>query len=181
VTRVYTGPQKIRRRECARRTYAANKKKFAEKNARYRAINAERERSRKAAWYAANPEKRRAVSKAWKDTNPEKVRAQSAAWYTKNAKKSHAAVAAWYRAHPDAATAKRTLRRVRTFGRARRFSHIERTCIRAFYDTARFLKEITGETFHVDHVIPLSKGGLHHPRNLQVLRGVDNLRKGARI
>lgn len=33
------------------------------------------------------------------------------------------------------------------------------------------------EGYHVDHVIPLSKGGQHHPNNLQYLPAVINLRK----
>lgn len=37
-----------------------------------------------------------------------------------------------------------------------------------------------GEAFHVDHIVPISKGGLHEADNLQVLPAVDNLRKGAK-
>jgi len=37
-----------------------------------------------------------------------------------------------------------------------------------------------GEQFHVDHIIPIAKGGLHIAQNLQVLEAKDNLRKGAR-
>lgn len=36
-----------------------------------------------------------------------------------------------------------------------------------------------GEDFHVDHIVPLSKGGLHVHTNLQVIPAIDNLRKGA--
>ena len=34
--------------------------------------------------------------------------------------------------------------------------------------------------YHVDHIIPLAKGGLHHPGNLQVIKASDNVRKGAK-
>ena len=35
--------------------------------------------------------------------------------------------------------------------------------------------------YHVDHIKPLSKGGLHHQDNLQILTATENLRKGAKI
>lgn len=35
-----------------------------------------------------------------------------------------------------------------------------------------------GDCFHVDHIQPLSKGGLHIVANLQVIPAIDNLRKG---
>lgn len=34
---------------------------------------------------------------------------------------------------------------------------------------------------HVDHRIPLSKGGAHHPDNLQILTATENLKKGSKI
>lgn len=36
-----------------------------------------------------------------------------------------------------------------------------------------------GEVFHVDHIIPISKGGAHVAKNLRVIPAIDNLRKGA--
>jgi|TARA_B110000908_G_C9870492_1_gene278135 5-methylcytosine-specific restriction endonuclease McrA len=35
--------------------------------------------------------------------------------------------------------------------------------------------------FEVDHIIPLSRGGLHHQDNLQYLTPLENKRKGNRI
>ena len=35
--------------------------------------------------------------------------------------------------------------------------------------------------YHVDHIIPLAKGGAHHPANLQVISARDNVRKGAKV
>ena len=37
------------------------------------------------------------------------------------------------------------------------------------------------EGHEVDHVIPLSKGGLHHEGNLQYLLKLDNRRKGSKL
>jgi hypothetical protein len=39
----------------------------------------------------------------------------------------------------------------------------------AFYQAADDLMRKTGQIFHVDHIIPLSRGGWHHHDNLQVL------------
>lgn len=38
-----------------------------------------------------------------------------------------------------------------------------------------------GEDFHVDHIVPVSKNGLHVYENLQIIPAIDNLRKGANI
>ena len=46
--------------------------------------------------------------------------------------------------------------------------------LRDFYEAMSL-----GENFHVDHIIPLAKGGEHAAFNLQVLPAIDNLRKGA--
>lgn len=46
-------------------------------------------------------------------------------------------------------------------------------CLRDFYKSMSL-----GEEFHVDHIIPLSKGGKHCVENLQVIPAIDNLRKG---
>lgn len=38
-----------------------------------------------------------------------------------------------------------------------------------------------GKGWHVDHIIPLSKGGLHHPENLQILTKAANHQKYNKI
>ena len=55
--------------------------------------------------------------------------------------------------------------------------------IRNEYNLAVLQSKITGETWHVDHIIPLQGkivSGLHVPSNLMAIRGSDNLLKNAR-
>jgi RNA polymerase sigma factor (sigma-70 family) len=49
--------------------------------------------------------------------------------------------------------------------------------IKVIYDKARSLTEATGIRHHVDHIKPVSKGGLHVPDNLQILIAKENLVK----
>ena len=57
----------------------------------------------------------------------------------------------------------------------------ERKEVDALYAEAKRLSEETGQDYHVDHILPIQKGGIHHPINLRVLPGSENLSKGAKI
>jgi hypothetical protein len=53
----------------------------------------------------------------------------------------------------------------------------EKNAILAIYSESKRLTKKTGVQHHVDHIKPLSKGGRHHPTNLQILTAQENLRK----
>jgi 5-methylcytosine-specific restriction endonuclease McrA len=56
------------------------------------------------------------------------------------------------------------------------------TCaeIEQLYALRDFYKSMSlGDEFHVDHIIPLSRGGQHTFQNLRVIPAIDNLRKGS--
>lgn len=52
----------------------------------------------------------------------------------------------------------------------------------SFYAAAERLNETHGFClYHVDHVVPTSRGGKHHPDNLQVIHGYINYKKRAQM
>lgn len=51
----------------------------------------------------------------------------------------------------------------------------------AIFEQAREWENLDGLKRHVDHIIPLSKGGENKPHNLQILLQEDNLKKSDRI
>lgn len=58
------------------------------------------------------------------------------------------------------------------------FEHRDVERCRAIYERAIRISEITGRSFHVDHIAPLSRGGSHDHRNLIVMRADLNMAKG---
>ena len=46
---------------------------------------------------------------------------------------------------------------------------------------ANRMEEKTGKKYHVDHIIPLSKGGAHHQDNLRIITAKENMAKGSKF
>ena len=60
----------------------------------------------------------------------------------------------------------------------------ERWLIKEAYDLAALRTKIFGFSWHVDHILPLQGekvSGLHVPNNLQVIPGVENIRKRNKV
>ena len=53
--------------------------------------------------------------------------------------------------------------------------------IKGIYEECRRLSLETGVPHEVDHIIPISKGGLHHQDNLQILTMTENRKKGSTL
>jgi 5-methylcytosine-specific restriction endonuclease McrA len=142
--------------------------------------NPEKKRASVARWRKANPDKARAADARWLEANRERLRAVRASWRKANRERMLALQARWRKKHPEHSLAKNARRRARLVAADISLTTEERATILALYSKARALTELTGEAYHVDHIKPLSKGGPHHPDNLQILLGRDNLSKGAK-
>lgn len=73
----------------------------------------------------------------------------------------------------------RTLRDKRLKDGLVKLNKFEQKELSEIYSNARKLTKETGIPHHVDHVRPLAAGGTHHPLNLQILTGEENMSKGA--
>jgi 5-methylcytosine-specific restriction endonuclease McrA len=71
--------------------------------------------------------------------------------------------------------------RAKKFGEAPVLTPEEHQRILLIYQECARITEETGISHHVDHIHPISKGGKHHPDNLQILTATENIRKGNKL
>ncbi len=78
--------------------------------------------------------------------------------------------------HPEKARLDASIRRARIAN----VPIIDKVGIAMIYREAKE-RRLNGENVHVDHIIPISKGGQHSPSNLQIVPAKDNLHKGNKV
>ena len=71
--------------------------------------------------------------------------------------------------------------RAKKFGEAPILTPEEHQRILLIYQECARITEETGVPHHVDHIHTISKGGKHHPDNLQILTAIENIRKGNKL
>ena len=115
--------------------------------------------------------------KAYRTANSDSLKAYRRAYYKEHIEEETARSKAWDEAYPDkkAAIGGKT-RAIQRGGSLSEIYDID-LCV-PFYAEARRLSNETGIMHHVDHIVPLSKGGLHCQTNLQVLTARENIQKG---
>jgi 5-methylcytosine-specific restriction endonuclease McrA len=176
-----------RARERMRKWYAANPERAREVSRRWRAANPERARQLRRQLYVANPEPQRQRSRQFRQENPEKVQRSLRKWREANRQRVLDYSEQWRAANPERAQAsaraakrKRSAAKRRTSGAlaprvtpsntAERFLLFNNLCAYCGSDGP----------FHLDHVDPLARGGLHTPDNLAPACQRCNLSKSSK-
>jgi len=148
------------------------RKKWLDKNidhkrAYYKSYSqSEQGRRKRREWEKSNKEIIRVKRKSWEAKNKEHLFISRKKYREENKNK----VRAWKKVHE----AKRRSIKMKA---STNLTYTEEQLIKQYYEHSTRIKNKLGIEFHVDHIVPLSRGGLHHPSNLQVVPARWNMRK----
>lgn len=168
------------------KAYAADyREKTREKRRDYakrmRAENPERAKAIDAARYWANPGKENARVAAYRAANPDKIQAASAAYRRDNRDKTLAATSVWRAANPKTCRGHEHARRARKMASGGQLSPgLAGKLFKLQKGKCACCAQPLGDDYHMDHIMPLARGGSHDDRNIQLLRAICNHQKHAK-
>ena len=120
----------------------------------------------------------------WRIKNPHKVKEHNATQYLKYETEKHkwkARAQKYLKNNKDKANARTVAYQLAKANRMPIWANIEK--IKELYKQAVIKSKETGIQWHVDHIVPLRGklvSGLHVPENLQVIPGIENVKKANR-
>jgi len=175
---------------------------YNERNKRYRELNPNYASEYSKKYRKENPEKSRAQAKKYRDENKEKVKAGIVKWNKENPEKVKAKEKRFCAKHPDKIKTKGKNYRIANALKFAQYSAERRAKRKAqfveninhnkIYERDGFICKLCGKQVDVsfkfpnplspsiDHIIPLSKGGLHCAENVQLAHLGCNVSKGNR-
>jgi len=129
-------------------------------------------------YYQRKRLERLAYAAAYRAANKAIVRARYKAWRDANADIARAACKAWVASHPDEARAHTQARRARKKGNGGRLSRgITKKLMEDQNGLCAYCSADLALGHHLDHKIPLVRGGLHVDANVQLTCPLCNMRK----
>jgi 5-methylcytosine-specific restriction endonuclease McrA len=156
-------------------------------NARSAEKHKEKRQAYKAEWHKANAERIRRKVREWVEANPERhkenvarayerLRQDEERWQRENERKQQ-----WKRDNPEAMRAMSARRQAALLGAE---GKCDGEALRQMYDQQQglcaYCETVLFGDFHVDHMMPLSRGGSNNWDNLAITCPKCNLSKGAK-
>jgi len=162
-----------------------NKQRCIDNAKRWASLNAEKSKAIKRAYSDRNLETVRLRARLWAENNPEKARINHKKWRDSNKDKIRERSATWASENKDARYA--SCSRRRALKNKSGGSHTSLDVLKIFESQRGNCASCEVELFnsgnnkfHVDHIIPISRGGRNDKYNLQCLCPGCNLRKHAK-
>jgi HNH endonuclease. len=160
-------------RERNKKYYEKNKEQVLERQKKYREENKEQILEQNRKYYEENKEKVLKRKKKYREDNREYFKK----WREENREHAIEYAKKYHKENPHIARANNQKRRAMKKRAAVALTDNERLALQILNEECTLL----GPGWHVDHIVPLSKGGLHHPDNLQIVRASYNLSKRDKV
>jgi hypothetical protein len=163
------------------KNYQLNATKLKTYAKEYRANNPEKVKAANVKHHVENLVSNRQRSKDWATHNPEKARLRAARFKAANPEKHRTWSLLWKKQNRVAANMLHANRRAKQKNATPAWANPNN--IEEFYFAANQLGMLTGDWYHVDHIVPLQSKlvcGLHCEANLQVLTASENAKKSNR-
>jgi len=193
--------RKAIRRACTARWKKANPAKVKAMGCAYRKANREKTNAANSAWRRANPDNGRATTAAWREKNKKRVKelqaVRGAKYYALNREKVISDSAKYHTEHPEQAKATRSRWKKKHPEKVRIAYHnyqankkenggkvslglAERLLTRQKNRCAVCKKSLKKTGYHLDHIVPLARGGKNEDRNIQITCPKCNMQKNAK-
>lgn len=147
---------------------ATHREEKATRDRLYAETHREAVAARKHAWYKANYETLIAQQREYREANHEASDAYQREYREANREKRRAYSRSWSKANPEKRRAQSHSRRAREKGAGGSFTDADIEAIRKAQGNRCYLCGKTLKKYHIDHFIPLAKGGTNNPGNLRL-------------
>lgn len=168
-------------RECTRKYYKANKQRTAARKSQLYHENPAPAKARAANHQKENPESKRQNQKKYHQSHKGKESRRKKKWYKQNKLLVKIRLRRWRKKNPQKSSDQVNRRRARM--REVAYEVIDRKLVYCHDEGQCHLckKPVAKDNFHLDHVIPLSKGGGHLYDNVKVAHPSCNLKKSNKL
>jgi hypothetical protein len=164
--REYANKNREKFREVQKNYYTRNRETILKRKKEYRLKNIEKHRAKDREYIKKNLEKHRESAREWKRKNKQRAKESLKSWISRNKDR--------YKVLLRKGSAKR---RALKMSKTPMLNESQSKIIEVFYEQRTRLEKRLGIKFHIDHIVPLARGGHHMPSNLQVLPARLNLMK----